>query len=447
MPQVENVRKSKWSALIAFLAIDAVQIFIVSILTLDESTPMIIGFNTAQHNPLISVSLFLVIIGLQLITVYYITLGMLRGKAMIEIYPNFDRTQPYACKFPRDDIVNWSKDIATKSGVSLKRIHIMQSPLPNAFTFSLPFIGAVLVIHSNLMDLLTGEEVRSIIAHEVGHIKNRDSLVSIFTQMPSFFVDIIYLYFYIRIGLGAISALLIQFDLVLGGMRILVLAGFFILSRIIAFIAHLLIQNSSRSAEHLSDYHAAVTIGPAPTMNALIRLGQRVEAITSLIEEIRWLESLNPERSGPIAQSELMRMISAYPLDNIDEKNAKTMAPWVFLFTKLKHLQTIYGVNLSDGQIIDVIQPATEKLLETRSEPPPVQQGEKAHPPKVIDWRDADVDGDRRLSSDEIGELVNMLRGKPEKFMFDSEVGMNVLTIDHPDFRSRVLFLADNCKI
>ena len=164
MTQVEDIQRNKWVALIAFLAIDALQILLVSVLTLDESTPLIIGFNAAQFNPIISVSLFVGITIIQLATVYYITLGMLRGKSMIEIYPNFDKEQPYACKFSRDDIVNWSKEIATNSGVSLKQIHIMQSPLPNAFTFSLPFIGAVLVIHSNLMDLLTGEEVRSIIA-------------------------------------------------------------------------------------------------------------------------------------------------------------------------------------------------------------------------------------------------------------------------------------------
>ena len=447
MPQVEDVQRNKWIALIAFLAIDAFQIFLVSVLTLDESTPLIIGYSAAQFNPLLSASLFVGITVIQLITVYYITLGMLRGKSMIEIYPKFDKEQPYACKFSRDDIVNWSLEIANNSGVSLKQIHVMQSPLPNAFTFSLPFIGAILVIHSNLMDLLKGEEVRSIIAHEVGHIKNRDSLVSIFTKMPSFFVDIIYLYFYIRIGLGVASALLIQFDLVLAGIRVLVLAGFFILSRVIAFIAQLLMQNSSRSAEHLSDYHAAITIGTVPTLNALIRLGQRAEAITSLIGEIRWLESLNPERSSTMPESELMRMISAYPLDNIDEKNAKIMAPWVFLFTKLKHLQTVYGVNLNDGQIIDVIQPATVKLLETRSEKPIDEEEEKTPPPMVIDWREADADGDRRLSTNEINDLIGMLRGNPEKFMFDSEVGRNVLTIDHPDFRSRVLFLSDNCEI
>ncbi|MFW9849842.1 MAG: M48 family metallopeptidase, partial [Candidatus Thorarchaeota archaeon] len=322
MSQVEDIQRKKWVSLFLFIIVDAIQILLVSILTLDENTPLVIGFDLSHSNPFISVSLFLSITFFQLIMVYYVTLGMLKGKMMFEIYPLFDSKRPYTCKFSRDDLVNWSMKTAEDSGVTLKRIYIMNSPLPNAFTFSLPFVGAVLVIFSNLMDLLDEREVQAIIAHEIGHIKNKDSLVAIFARMPSFFVDIIYLYFYLRIGLAVVGALLIQFDLVLAGIRILVLVGFFILSRITVFIAHILIQESSRSAEHLSDYHAANTIGTGPTLNALIRLGQRVEAITSLIEEIRWLESLNPERTGPLGSSELTRMISAYPLDAIDEKNA-----------------------------------------------------------------------------------------------------------------------------
>ncbi|MCK5239524.1 MAG: M48 family metalloprotease [Candidatus Thorarchaeota archaeon] len=448
MSQVEDIRREKWTTLFLFLIVDALQILLVSVLTLDESTPLVIGFDISQSNPLISVSLFIGITIVQLTMVYYVTLGMLKGKTMIMIHPNFDKEQTYALKFPRDDLVKWSTEIAKNSGVSLKRIYIMQSPLPNAFTFSLPLVGAVLVISSNLMYLLDEEEVRSIIAHEVGHIKNRDSLVSIFGQMPSFFVDIIYLYFYVRIGLGVASALLIQFDFVLAGIRILVLVGFFILSRVMVFVAKILIQKSSRSAEHLSDYHGATTVGTAPTLNALIRLGQRVEAITSLIGEIRWLESLNPERSGPLGSTELTRMISSYPLDGIDEKNAKTMAPWVFLFTKLKYLQEIYGVDMSDKQIIDAIRPASSSLLEKREETKEeASETEKEPEPKVVDWREVDYDGDRRLSIDELNDLVKMLRGNPSKFMFDSEVGQNILMIDHPDFRSRVLFIADNCEL
>ncbi|MFW9932121.1 MAG: M48 family metallopeptidase, partial [Candidatus Thorarchaeota archaeon] len=405
----------------------------------------IIGFDVSQNNPIISLSLFLGIGIFQMIMLYYVSLGMLNGTMMRELHPKFDDTKPWHCKYSRDELVQWSHEIAEISKVKLSRVYVMQSPIPNAFTFSLPFVGSVLVIFSNLTDLLDVDEVKSIIAHEIGHIRNHDSLVSIFSQMPNFFVDIIYLYIYVRIGLGVATALLVNFDVPVAGIRVIVLLAFFFISRLVMTVAKLFIQKSSRAAELLADHHAAETIGTVPTMNALIRLGQRVEAITALTATIRWLESLNPERVNPITQAELGRMLLAFPLDGIDEKNAESMAPWVYLYTKLKHLREVYGVELSDQQIIDAITPAANTLSEKRAEKVTEEKGEQ--PIKVVDWRVADADGDSRLSTDELMELITMLRNNPKKLMFDSEVGNNLLLLDHPDFRRRVLFLADTCDL
>jgi len=442
---VEEIRKKKWIAIIIFLAIDVLQILFVSIITLDETTPLIIGLDISKNHPLVSASLFIGIGLFQLFMLYYVSLSMLGSNMMREIYPKHDDTNPWHCRYSRDELVKWSSEIAEQSNVKLDRIFVMKSPLPNAFTFSLPFIGSVLVIFSNLTDLLDEIEVKSIISHEIGHIKNHDSLVSIFSQMPSFFIDIIYLYIYVRIGLGVATALVVSFDLLVAGLRLLVLLVFFIVSRVVMSIAKILIQTSSRKAELLADYHAAVTIGTTSTINALIRLGQRVEAINALTETIRWLESLNPERVNPITQAELGRMILAYPLDGIDERNAESMAPWVYLYTKLKHLRDVYGVSLTDEQIIEAISPAADTLSEKRSSKD--KQDDEKSPVKVIDWRLADANGDSRLSDDELVELITMLRNNPKKLMFDSEVGNSVLMLDHPDFRRRVLFLADNCKL
>lgn len=445
MAMVEETQRKKWLTLAAFFVLDILQILVVSVLTLDESTPWIIGLDLSRNDPLVSFGLFLGIGFFQIAMLYYVTLGMLRGPQMRQLHPSFDASLPWHFKFTRDELVEWSSEVAEKSGVTVDQIFILQSPLPNAFTFSLPLVGSVLVIFSNLTDLLEVDEVKAIIAHEIGHIKNHDSLVSIFSQMPSFFVDIIYLYIYIRLGLGILTAILVNFDFVLAGMRLLVLLVFFAISRIAMTFAKLLIQKSSRKAELLSDYHAASTVGTVPTMNALIRLGQRVEAITALTDTIRWLESLNPERVNPITQAELGRMLLAFPLDGIDEKNAESMAPWVYLYTKLKHLREIYGVTLSDKQIIDAITPAANTLTEKRVKL--TSESESKEAVKVIDWRVADVDGDSRLSSEELLELVEILRKSPKKFLFDSEVDKNVLLLDHPDFRRRVLFLADTCEL
>jgi Zn-dependent protease with chaperone function len=438
---IENISREKWTAIYAFLIMDVIQIFIVSILYLDTTTLFVVGIDFSRTDPIVSAGLFIGISLMQIIMLYISAAQMMRSPDLIELYPRFNKENPWKRKFSRDDIVKWTLELAKKSEVSVKKIFLMASPLPNAYTFSLPLIGSIVVVHSNTLDVLNEGEMQAIIAHELGHIKNRDTIVTILTRMPSFFIDIIYLYIYIRLILAISDSLLVNVNPFTTAVRAIVLLTFFILSRLLALLSKIFMQRASRAAELMSDYHAASVIGQEATINGLIRLGQRVEAISVLVDEIRWLESLNPERTGPISNPELLRMITQYPLDGIDERNAREIAPGIFLSTKLNHLKEVYGVSLSDDQINAAVEPAIPPLLKTRSEithlPETIKEG------KVVDWRKVDYDGDRRLSSQEITDLLKLLRSQPNKMMFDMEVGVNMLILDHPDFRRRVLFIAD----
>jgi len=368
---IEEVSRDKWTAIYAFLIMDFIQILIVSILYLDTTTLFVVGINLAQTNTLVSAGLFVGIVLMQLVMLYLSAAQMLRSPDLLELYPRFNKETPWKRRFSHDDIVKWTLDLAKKSEVSVKKIFLMASPLPNAYTFSLPLMGSVVVVHSNTLDVLNEEEMQAIIAHELGHIKNRDSIVTILTRMPSFFIDIIYLYIYVRLILAIADSLLVSVDLFSTAVRAIVLLAFFAISRLLTLLSRYFMQRASRSAELMSDYHAASIIGHEATINGLIRLGQRVEAITVLVDEIRWLESLNPERTGPISNAELLRMITQYPLDGIEEQNAREIAPWVFLSTKLKHLREVYGVKLDDDQVKNAVEPAIEPLLKIRSDMKP----------------------------------------------------------------------------
>ena len=437
---IEDITRDKWIAIYAFLIMDFIQILLVSLLYLDDTTLFVVGINLSQTNPLFSVGLFAGITLMQLVMLYLSAGQMLRSPDLIELHPKFNAEAPWNRRYSRDDIVKWTLDLAKKSDVSVKKIFLMASPLPNAYTFSLPLIGTVIVVHSNTLDVLNAEEMQAIIAHEVGHIKNHDSIVTIFTRMPSFFIDLIYLYVYVRLAL-ALANSLVSLDLYSAAIRAIVLIAFFILSRVLTLVSQFFMKKASRDAELMSDYHAASVLGHEATINGLIRLGQRVEAITVLIDEIRWLESLNPERVGTTSNAELMRMITQYPLDGINEQNAQQVAPWVFLSTRLKHMRDVYGLNLNDAQVKDAVEPAIDPLLKKRNDAKPSSKTTKAT--QVVDWRKVDYDGDRRLSSQEITDLLKLLRTQPTKMLFDREVGVNLMTLDHPDFKRRILFIAD----
>jgi Zn-dependent protease with chaperone function len=437
---IEEVNRKKWRAIYAFLIMDVVQILIVSVLYVGHPI-FVLGFDLSRANPIISVSLFFGISLMQVALLYITATQMLRQKDLVKLYPDYDKETELRSRYSREMIVTWVQELAKKSNVKVARIYLMNSPLPNAFTFNLPFLGTIVVVHSNTLDVLNEEEVKAIITHELGHIVNRDSIVQFFTRMPSFFIDLIYLYIYILLAVGVANAAFLEGNLSLAGVRLAVLAGFFLVSRILSAVSRLFMQQASRYGELMSDYHAASVLGQEATINALIRLGQRVEAITVLIGEIRWLESLNPERVSAISNAELMRIITQYPLDGIDEMNARQVAPGLFLATRLKHMRDVYGIQLTDEQIETIVDPAVPGLLKKRDAAKQVSKSAKEV--QVVDWRKVDYNEDRRLSHDELVDLLKILRENPNKMLFDSEVGVNLMMLSHPDFRRRVLFIAD----
>ncbi|MBX3014181.1 MAG: zinc metalloprotease HtpX [Caldilineaceae bacterium] len=69
-------------------------------------------------------------------------------------------------------------ELARRAEVPMPRVYLIDSEAPNAFaTGRDPAHGAVAVT-SGIMRLLNRDELAGVIAHELGHIKNRDTLIS-----------------------------------------------------------------------------------------------------------------------------------------------------------------------------------------------------------------------------------------------------------------------------
>ena len=69
-------------------------------------------------------------------------------------------------------------ELARRAEVPMPRVYLIDSESPNAFaTGRDPAHGAVAVT-SGIMRLLDRDELAGVIAHELGHIKNRDTLIS-----------------------------------------------------------------------------------------------------------------------------------------------------------------------------------------------------------------------------------------------------------------------------
>ncbi len=55
--------------------------------------------------------------------------------------------------------------------LEVPQLYVRQHPMPNAYTFAMRGKQPFVVMHTSLIDLLTDEEVKAVIGHELGHLK------------------------------------------------------------------------------------------------------------------------------------------------------------------------------------------------------------------------------------------------------------------------------------
>jgi heat shock protein HtpX len=68
------------------------------------------------------------------------------------------------------------QDLAQRAGLPMPRVYIMNNAQPNAFATGRNPANAAVCASSGLIEMLSPQEVAGVMAHELSHIKNRDTL-------------------------------------------------------------------------------------------------------------------------------------------------------------------------------------------------------------------------------------------------------------------------------
>lgn len=69
------------------------------------------------------------------------------------------------------------RDLAQRAGLPMPRVYLIDQPHPNAFATGRNPEHAAVAATTGLLSMLTREEVAGVMAHELAHVKNRDTLI------------------------------------------------------------------------------------------------------------------------------------------------------------------------------------------------------------------------------------------------------------------------------
>ena len=162
-------------------------------------------------------------------------------------------------------LVQIVSELTQRAGLPMPRVYLIDETQPNAFATGRNPEHAAIAATSGILQLLSGRELRAVLAHELSHVKHRDILTSTITASIA----------------GAISTLA-HFGMFFGGRdsdrRNPVLA---ILVLILAPIAAMLIQLAiSRGREYEADRGGAeLSDDPRALADALVKIDRYAKGL------------------------------------------------------------------------------------------------------------------------------------------------------------------------
>lgn len=76
------------------------------------------------------------------------------------------------------ELFTMTEEMSNQAGIPMPKLYIFDDPSPNAFATGRNPETGVVAVSTGILGLLSQEELRGVVAHELAHIKNRDLFLS-----------------------------------------------------------------------------------------------------------------------------------------------------------------------------------------------------------------------------------------------------------------------------
>jgi heat shock protein HtpX len=208
--------------------------------------------------------------------------------------------------------------LAMKAQLPKPKVYIVESGMPNAFATGRDPKHAAVAVTTGILNLLSNEEIEGVLAHELAHVMNRDTLISAVTATIA--------------GVITMLATMAQWAAIFGGFGsrdddnggIIGLIAMIILAPLAATLIQLAI---SRSREYAADEEGAIICRkPWALADALEKLEYGNSNFKPRISDVQPKESsahmfiVNPLKGGMIQS-----LFSTHPVTNERVKRLRAM--------------------------------------------------------------------------------------------------------------------------
>jgi heat shock protein HtpX len=163
------------------------------------------------------------------------------------------------------------RDLTTRAGLPMPKLYVIPQEQPNAFATGRNPKHSAVAVTQGILKLLSEDELRGVLAHELGHVRNRDILIqTVASAIGGAITYLAYMLFWVggddESPLGAVAAI-----------------AMVLLAPIAATIIQLAI---SRQREYSADATGAEICGnPESLASALLRLEQGAQAIPMQVNQ------------------------------------------------------------------------------------------------------------------------------------------------------------------
>ena len=195
-----------------------------------------------------------------------------------------------------------------RAGIPKPKVFVMETDSPNAFATGRSKNHASIAVTNGIRRILSKEELGGVIAHELGHVGNRDTLIMTFVAAIAMAIGII--------------AMIARFSMFFGGMggrgrggnSAVGLIGLLVIAIVMPLVAMLVRMAISRAREFQADRTGALTSGtPLALASALAKLqqgsqAQPMELSQERLEPVSHMFIVNPLKGGGMG-----RLFSTHP--------------------------------------------------------------------------------------------------------------------------------------